>query len=95
MYTKEHVERINITGEIYEKYNLGELVFFDIETTGFDKNKDFIILISIGSFEEAGLLHVDQFFAEGRDEEEEILNCLKEALYPFKSWCSYNGIAFD
>ena len=95
MYYKEYRDKLIINKCIFDKYNMGDIAFFDIETTGFDKDQDKVILISLGEFLDDSTYCVKQFFAEGLCEENEVLQRFKEHLSKFDVWCSYNGIAFD
>ena len=74
---------------------MGKIAYFDIETTGFDKAKDTIILISLGTFKEEGYFTIKQYFAEVEEDEIEILYSFGTDLLKFDTWCSYNGLAFD
>lgn len=95
MFIKEYKDEINIDLNIIEKYNMHNIAYFDIETTGFDKDKDFIILISLGYFDEAGDYIIKQYYAENLIEEGELLYSFGTDLIKFNRWCSYNGMAFD
>lgn len=95
MYIREYEDRIKLPLEIMSRYDLNEVAFFDIETTGFDKDKDRVILISLGSFNNEGIFCIKQYYSEGLDDEIEILCAFGQDLLKFNRWCSYNGIAFD
>lgn len=95
MYIKEYNDNLIIPGEIIEKYKMKEVAYFDIETTGFDKDKDRIILISLGTFLDDGRFNIKQYFAETLEDEVDILFEFGKDLISFTTWCSYNGIAFD
>lgn len=95
MITKEYTEDLKITQEIINKYEMMDIAYFDIETTGFDKEKDKVILISLGFFNEDSSFSVKQFFSGSVEEEKQILVEFKNELKEFKTWCSYNGMAFD
>jgi len=51
VYIREIKNRINLPENILKRYNMKKIAYFDVETTGFDKEKDTIILISLGSFQ--------------------------------------------
>jgi len=74
---------------------MGKIAYFDIETTGFDKEKDTIILISVGSFKKEGYYTIKQYFAEVKEDEIKILYSFGTDLLKFDTWCSYNGLTFD
>ncbi|KGM94347.1 DNA polymerase [Clostridium novyi A str. 4552] len=86
---------LNLKCDIYNKLLEDNILFFDIETTGFDKEKEKVILISGGWFLENKKFIIKQYFAEYLDEEIEVLKAFKEDVIKFNSWCSYNGKAFD
>lgn len=76
---------------IIEKYNLRQSIFFDLETTGFNKETDKIFAISIGKFQgEFYKAHV----IFGQDETEVISEFFR-ICGNRRYWCSFNGLAFD
>ncbi|KEH86832.1 DNA polymerase [Clostridium novyi A str. BKT29909] len=81
--------------DIYKKLLEDNILFFDIETTGFDKEKEKVVLISGGWFLQDKKFVIKQYFAESLDEEVQVLKAFKEDVTKFNSWCSYNGKAFD
>lgn len=95
MFIREEEKEIKLPEGVFEKYNMGNIVYFDIETTGFDKEKDHIILISAGVYKDMYTFSIKQYFCENLEEETQILKGFKEFLTDFDIWCSYNGIAFD
>lgn len=95
MYIREHKDKLELPREIYDNYNLSKILFFDIETTGFNKISDVIMLISLGYYTEYNEFYTKQFYAEYIEDEVNILNELEGFLPNFDYWCSYNGISFD
>lgn len=95
MVIREKEEIIEIDTIIFKKYNLINLVFFDIETTGFNKKKDAIVLITYGRFIESKKFLLKQYFCESLNEEKEILTGFKKDLGDKNIFCSYNGVSFD
>lgn len=95
MITREKIECIHLPKEIYSYFPMDKILFFDIETTGFDKEKSNTILISNGHFVDKDRFLMKQYFAESLQEERKILLSFKEDVKKFNIWCSYNGIAFD
>ena len=95
MFIGEHRETLKISKEVFQKYQLDKIAFFDIETTGFDKVNNNIILISIGYFLEDEVFLIKQYFADCEEDESEVLILLSHEVANFDNWCSYNGIAFD
>lgn len=95
MFCKEYEEILKLPEQIVEKYDMREIAYFDIETTGFDKEVDKVILISIGYYINDFTFKIKQFFGESLNDEGEVLSIFKTELEKFNKWCSYNGIAFD
>lgn len=95
MFIIEKDSQSDINENIFEQYELNALAYFDIETTGFDKTEDIIMLISLGWFKNKNSFHIKQYYAEDISEEAEILSAFKMDMDNFNSWCSYNGRAFD
>ncbi len=95
MFIKEYNEVLSVHEEIFKYYNMDEVVYFDIETTGFDKEEDSVVLISMGTFENNKIFSIKQYFAESLKDEKEILDNFKKDILEYKKWCSYNGMAFD
>lgn len=95
MLSTQHLIKVVMPKDIFNNYGLNKIIFFDIETTGFDKVKNNVVLISCGYFIEKDRFCVNQYFAENLQEEREILEAFGKDLADFNSWCSYNGKAFD
>lgn len=95
MFIKEYSEELLLSEEIFNRYKMESIAYFDIETTGFEKDKDFVILISLGILNKKGNITIKQYFAESLYEEAEILYEFGKDLSKFNRWCSYNGMAFD
>lgn len=95
MYVNRKQNKINISPQIVLHYNMYSIAYFDIETTGFDKENDSIILISLGYYKKDSIFTVKQYFGEKVEEEKNILENFINDLKGFKVWCSYNGKAFD
>ena len=71
-----------------------DCIFFDIETTGFSPTTANIYLI--GCLRKKGeTLIIDQFFAENKNDEHEILIHFIDLLRQYKTIISFNGIGFD
>lgn len=95
MFAKEYNREVNIPKSIYDDYKMENVAYFDIETTGFDKINDSIILISFGSFTNYNNFHIKQYFAESVEDEIKVLFNFDHDIIKYNVWCSYNGIAFD
>lgn len=95
MITREYRDTIELSRDIISYYGMEKIAFYDIETTGFDKEENKIILISLGCFLDAENFTIKQYFAQNLDEEKLILQAFTQDLRDFKCWSSFNGIAFD
>lgn len=95
MFIREYSDEVKIEKNIIDNYNMQRIAYFDIETTGFDKDKDHVILISLGYWNEYGSFSIKQYYAEELSDEADILYSFGSDLGKFNRWCSYNGIAFD
>lgn len=95
MFLKEKNSTIDINLDILNRYKMDKIAYFDIETTGFDKHEDIIMLISLGWFLNKKSFYIKQYYAENTQEEKNVLSAFKEDLKEYDTWCSYNGKAFD
>jgi uncharacterized protein len=95
MFIKEYNDLLDIQENVFDTYNMMDIAYFDIETTGFDKDQDSLILISLGSFMDHNNFSIKQYFAEALEDEKEVLINFGIDLKKYNKWCSYNGIAFD
>ncbi len=74
--------------------NPEELLFFDIETTGFSGLSSSLYLIG-AAFVRSGQWHLIQWFADCREAEKEILESFFSFLRPFSVLVHFNGDGFD
>ena len=95
MFIKEYEIKVVLPKEIFRKYKMDTIAYLDIEATGFDFERDKIVLISLGYYLNEDQFKVVQFFAESPCEEESLLKEFKKSMNNFKKWCSFNGTAFD
>ncbi|WP_066020243.1 MULTISPECIES: ribonuclease H-like domain-containing protein [Clostridium] len=95
MYINEEQSKLDINKNIKKKYNMDSMVYFDIETTGFDREQDNVILVSLGYCTQSNNFYIKQYFAENLNDEKCVLENLKNDVEKFNIWCSYNGKAFD
>ena len=85
-----YIKQYNLTNELFNE----DCIFFDIETTGFSPSNSSIYLI--GCLRKVGEnLIIDQFFAENKADEQEVLNQFMALLHQYKTIISFNGIGFD
>lgn len=70
--------------------------FFDIETTGFNRNSDIVYLIGILYFnKEKDSWIVSQYFANDLKDEPKVILEATKTLMTFKTIINYNGNSFD
>ena len=69
-------------------------IFFDIETTGFSPSHCHIYLIGCAR-RQGNYICIDQFLAENKEDEKQILLSFLEILKLYDTIISYNGIGFD
>lgn len=88
--TQQYIGQNAITNTFFQE----DCIFFDIETTGFSPKNSNIYLI--GCLHKKGTdLIIEQFFAETKEEEQEVLEKFIELLDTYKTIISFNGIGFD
>lgn len=73
---------------------LDQLLFFDIETTGFSGDYSNLYLIGC-TYHEAGDWHLIQWFADTADSEEELLHAFFLFMERFSILVHFNGDGFD
>lgn len=73
---------------------LNELLFFDIETTGFSGDYASLYLIGCTFFRD-GRWNLIQWFADTKDSEEELLHAFFEFMKQFRILIHFNGDGFD
>lgn len=85
-----YIKQNNLTNKLFDE----DCIFFDIETTGFSPTTSSIYLIGCLRKEGTNLI-VEQFLAESRSDEKEILEKFIDILNKHKTIISFNGIGFD
>lgn len=95
MEIKEYEQVTTIGESEFLKCNMENISYFDIETTGFDRESHSIILISLGKFLGKNKFKIKQYFADDLKDEKEILYKFSVDIQKDNIWCSYNGMAFD
>ncbi|MBR2851012.1 MAG: ribonuclease H-like domain-containing protein, partial [Anaerotignum sp.] len=85
-----YIQRNNLTNNIFDE----NCIFFDIETTGFSPTTSNIYLIGCLRKQGSDLI-IDQFFAESKEDEKELLEKFIEVLNNYKTIIFFNGIGFD
>ena len=94
MITIEKKLRLPDTYPLERIGKLDELLFFDIETTGFSPVNTSLYLIGCAR-RKGNLICIDQFFADTPDEERLILSAFLELLKPYRTLITFNGLGFD
>lgn len=69
-------------------------IFFDIETTGFSPARTSLYLIGCAT-RTGNTLCLDQFFAETKSEESEVISAFFSLLEQYDTILTFNGIGFD
>lgn len=81
---------ISLENHILDK----KFCFLDIETTGFSRVNDNIILIG-ALYADGDYLKIEQFFAENINEEKKLLYSFEEFISDFEIIINFNGDSFD
>lgn len=87
---RAYIEQNHLVNTIFDESS----IFFDIETTGFSPATSNVYLIGCLRKQENTLI-IDQFFAENKEDEKEILNQFTHLLSQYNTIISFNGIGFD
>lgn len=78
----------------HQQYALNEILFFDIETTGLSSKMSYLYLIGSIYFKEEEP-HLIQWFADGIEDEKELLHHFFSFMENYKVLIHYNGSGFD
>ena len=73
---------------------LNELIFFDIETTGFTPNSSSLYLIGV-VYHQSGSWQLKQWFADSMAAEQELLTSFFDFITKYKTLVHFNGDSFD
>lgn len=71
-----------------------DAVFFDIETTGFSHKHAICYLIGCAT-RTGNTILIDQFFAEQKDDEKEVIASFLQFIQPYHTLITFNGNGFD
>lgn len=74
--------------------DISKSVFFDIETTGFNRYSCMCYLIGIMTLEGDELI-IEQFFADKPEEEVEVIEAFLDRIEGYEEIISFNGDSFD
>lgn len=94
MITVEKIIDLPDTYPLERLGNLEELLFFDIETTGFSGNYSNLYLIGCTYYSENSW-HLIQWFADTADAETDVLVSFFQFLSGFRTLIHFNGDGFD
>lgn len=94
MITIEKTINLPDTYPLHRLGNLEELLFFDIETTGFSGDYSNLYLIGC-TYHSQGAWHLIQWFADTREAEYDVLVSFFEFLKSFAILIHFNGDGFD
>lgn len=79
-----------ITNDIFTE----DVIFFDIETTGFSPARTSLYLIGCATRDQNGVC-ITQFFAERKEEQAQILSEFMDLLSHYQTIITFNGLGFD
>ncbi len=91
---KKIKEKLYIPNKAKSLIDSRKTCFIDIETTGFSRQRDSIVLIGMLYYEDDYIV-INQFFADTPKDEKLILSAFKDVISKFDCFISYNGDAFD
>ncbi len=94
MITKHQRIKETLSYSIEEPYSLEEILFFDIETTGFSPNTSFLYLIGCMYYKDNSWQLI-QWLSDGIDSEKLIIEAFLSMLQGYKKIIHYNGTGFD
>lgn len=90
---KKHF-RISSPIQYHFNYDPSDILFLDIETTGFSPKTDYIYLIG-SCYYENSTYHIKQWFSEDLSDEVKIIDAFFKFIKNFKAIIHYNGNSFD
>lgn len=85
---------LNITYDFSQHYKLEDLLFFDIETTGFSPYNTTLYIIGCIYFKD-GNWNIIQWFADNNTSEQEMLQAFFSLMQGYKVLVHFNGEGFD
>lgn len=91
---KQRLDDIRTTYPLDTIGSMEEILFIDIETTGFSATSSYLYMIGCLYYENHSF-HVIQWFADTYEEEEQILNSFFRFSQPYRYLIHYNGAQFD
>ncbi|SHO50301.1 ribonuclease H-like domain-containing protein [Anaerocolumna xylanovorans] len=94
MKTKHSFFQIEYTYLLHEPYQKEDILFFDIETTGFSPKTSYVYLIGCMYYKE-GSWQVTQWLNTEPQKESELILAFSEFLKKYRRIIHYNGSGFD
>ncbi len=94
MLIRNNKLEIKLNYPIHKPYKKEDIIFFDIETTGFLPSASYLYLIGAMYYKEDAW-QLTQWFADDMQSELEILEAFLTFLGDFKRIIHYNGLGFD
>lgn len=93
---KEITQKLSLKNSIQlpDKYNPQDVLFFDIETTGFAPANTILYLIGC-VYHDKDSYYITQWFADTADAQTDILNAFLNFTRKYKYLIHYNGSGFD
>ena len=79
---------------IYQPYNINEIIYFDIETTGFSPKTSIVYLIGC-MYHHKDSWYITQWLLDDPKEEENLLLKFADKVRTYKRIIHYNGSGFD
>ncbi len=86
---EDNIEHIEYTG-----YKKEDIIFFDIETTGFSPETTILYMIGCIYYQQNRLI-CTQWFSDNKDAQKDVLTAFMEFTAKYKLLVCYNGLGFD
>lgn len=94
MQIREHSIPYQLYYPITDQYVKEEIIFFDIETTGFSASSSYLYLIGCVYYKDASY-HMIQWFCDGIEDEKTVLCNFFTFIKDYRMLVHYNGSGFD
>lgn len=94
MITREFPLDIQLQYPLEQRYDISQLVFFDIETTGLSADTSYLYLIGCVYYKNSQF-HMVQWFSEGIQEETLLLHAFFSFVHEYRFILHFNGSSFD
>lgn len=94
MIIKKSIFKYNVNFELYGISDAKELIYFDIETTGFSAKNSDLYMIGLAYFND-NCFEILQAFVEDYMDEETVLKWFLDIIVKYKVIVNFNGNTFD